>query len=174
MDIKKSVLLGAILAGSVTMSLSAFADGYVGASIGEAEHSVPSEGAGSIDLDSFSLEAGYSLSENLAVEATYEDLGSLSDGFTTLSLDGFTLAVAGELPLNESFSLTASLGYLFWDLTLENSFDEISGDGSDIFYSVGANYAATESVDLTLNLEFFDIESVIDVDVLSFGARFKF
>ncbi len=174
MDITKSALLGAVLAGSVTMSLSAFAGGYVGASIGEAEYSAPGVVAGSLDLDSFSLKAGYSLGENWAVEASYEDLGSISDGFTDLSLDGFTLALAGDLPLSESFSLTASVGYLFWDISMEDSSGEISGDGSDVFYSIGAAYAVTESVDLTLDFEFFDIESVIDIDALSFGARFKF
>ena len=174
MDIKKSALLGAVLAGSVTMSLSAFAGGYVGASIGEAEYTAPALADGSMELDSFSLEAGYYLNENWAVEVSYEDLGSISDGFTELSFDGYTLAIVGSLPLNDSFALTATVGTLFWNLGVEDAYDDVSADSSDMFYSVGAKYAANESIDLTLNFDFFDLESVIDVDTVSLGARFKF
>jgi hypothetical protein len=174
MSIKRNVLWGVVFAGSVTMSLSAFAGGYVGASIGEAEYTIPALDTGSLDLDSFSLEAGYSLSENFALEASYQDMGSISDGETELSMDGFALALVGTLPLNESFALTASLGSLFWDLSVSDSFDEISADGSDMFYSVGAKYTATEAVDLTLDFGFYDADSVINMDTLSFGVHFNF
>ena len=174
MNFNKSVLFGVILAGSAAMPFSVFAGGYIGASIGEAGYSAPAFGPGSIDLDSFSLEAGYSFSENFSLDVSYQDLGSLSDGETSLALDGFTLAVAGTLPLNDAFSLTASLGTFLWDIEAADLFNEASADGSDMFYSVGASYAATESVDLTLGFAFYDLESVIDIDTVSIGASYNF
>ena len=62
------------------MSLSALAGGFIGASIGEAEYSAPGVVAGSLDLDSFSLDAGYSFNENFSFDVSYQDLGSVSDG----------------------------------------------------------------------------------------------
>ena len=89
MNITKNVWLGVVLAGSVAMSVSASAGGYLSGSVGKSDLDIPGIGK----TNSYSVAAGYALNENFAVEASFQDFGSVKGDGASLSADGITLEV---------------------------------------------------------------------------------
>jgi len=173
MNITKNVWLGVVLAGSVAISVSASAGGYLSGSLGKSDLDLPGIGKAT----SYSVAAGYSINENFGVEAGFQDFGSISesDEYYRISADGITVALVGSIPVSEQLGLRVRLGFLSWDAKVDSD----SLDGSDMFYGVGGVYALSESFELTLNYDFYELdggedEGSLDVDTMSIGVKYSF
>ena len=142
----KKTYMGMAIASVLTLtSFSAFAEMsnyYISLTGGESEFdSGISSGPGYVvdETDTtWSINLGYEINENFAVEVGYRDLGEASITTTsnlsgsaygynvtinagsalTAEADGFTLGLVGKMPVAESFDLNATLGVFFWDAEL--------------------------------------------------------
>ncbi|MFY0991751.1 outer membrane beta-barrel protein [Halomonas sp. C05BenzN] len=175
---------------------------YLGAGIGHAKLDFDIEGfyrdlgfpnVSSDDTDvSYKLFAGYQFNPYFAVEAGYVDFGSFTasstatdfSGNAKLSVDGFTAALVGKLPIQSGFSVYGKLGMVAWDADLKESasFMGMSAsasygeDGTDPFYGIGAEYVV-DQIMMRAELERYDISEsgedfTIDMISASIGYRF--
>jgi OmpA-OmpF porin, OOP family len=140
------------------------------------------------------LFAGNRLSDTLAIEFGYIDLGEISADFSLVddgtstgdpisafvsernSVSGFSFAAVGELPFSETASLIGRIGVYVWESEYEfssedsdfGSFSESgSDDGNDIFYGVGLNVGWLE-----LFYDVYDIDGD-GVNFIGLSARFE-
>ncbi len=175
----------------VTSVLSAncfAAGGYFGGTLGKAE----------LDLDdfddarSFSFLAGYQANENLAIEFAYYSTGkseyrenSVSYSYEeSVEVRGPTISLMGVAPINDKFELYGRLGFWLWDADYSVSYSDedisfegsASEDGDSLFYGFGAQLSTSEHVKLSLEYTQYEAGDEVDVDIdnISFGARFFF
>ena len=185
----------AICIALVTLSSSAFAEGYVGLGVGQGKMSFPSisttylgypiTGAGDKTTDtSYKLYGGYNFTQNWGVEVGYNDFGNGYSVKGTISGTPYTIsdmkghswyvAGTGTLPLQNGFSLFAKLG------VAENHTDGgsacVSGNcgsvgsenHSSVLYGVGASYNFTKQ--WAARLEYEDFGKVTSDDVWGTGG----
>jgi len=104
--------------------------------------------------------------------------------------NSFMLGGVYSAPINNQFSLNAKAGLLFWDVdyiasasgTLTYDGTSYSGstsetflskDGEDLYYGIGAAYAASEDVDIRADYMRTEIDDA-DIDVISLAAVVNF
>lgn len=181
-----SIVLAGVLFGSI-FTANAVAD-YVGpgAYIGA--------GYGLIDVNDSDFEDddatkklyfGGKFGRYVGVEAGVHDYGEASSELASWELDGKTLAIVGFLPFNESFSLFAKAGNLWWDADVSVLGIDGDFDGSEVFGGVGAQFSFNKNFALRAEYERykveleddeigFDVDSDSKVNVASLGAQFNF
>lgn len=170
---------------SLFNSADALADGYLGASVGQAGVELD---AGDpvqplvFDEEDFAWKAyggfSFDLAElDLGIEAGYVDLGGPSadvlgsqvevdaDGFDAFAVLGVDLGPLGVF---------AKAGMIAWDASVTvDGFDAGSDDGTDPAYGIGARIGLG-SLDLRVEYEMFDIEDADDITLLSAGLVWRF
>ena len=107
--------------------------------------------------------------EYIGVEAAYIDFDEAGNDALTLDADGAALAAVFEAPLNETFSLYAKGGYLWWDSDASVSALNIRDDydGRETFWGGGVKIRLTDHLDLRVEYERFNFEiSRNEIDVL--------
>lgn len=159
---KKQVSLAGIILGAL-MPCAAFAEGiYIYGALGQAK-AEDTQSINAIDLDDTGSASrfgiGYSVTENLALEAGYAKAGkvtaTLNQNLTgtifgksatvnsgsgySLEGDGYTLGGKLSLPLNDDLSLTARGGLYFWEANYE-VFGAGTYDGQSLSGSVSGKY----------------------------------
>ena len=156
---------------------AATADTYIVGSKGEAEFELGGE------YDTYDIGLGFKLSDFVSLELSYENFDDESffegSDFIQTSLDGYNVELVGELPLNDSISLYASAGYLFWEFD-ERVRGASSGyravyDSSDMNFGAGLLLKIFEELDLKIgytDYEFDDIDS--SADNVSLGLKYTF
>ncbi len=135
---------------------------------------------------------GFDLGETFAIELAYADLGEASvsapiPGFeTTLTWEATAIsaALAGQLPLGETFALFGKAGMAYWDaeFTLETTFFGFplppvsdSGTGVDPLFGFGLAIMPGETFGFRLEFErYLSVAEDIDVDVASASVLFRF
>lgn len=148
----------------------------------------------------YKIQVGYQFTPNFAIEGGYIDLGAatykanVTDGFfdynakIEIEAKGWNIAGVGMLPLNDSFSLFAKLGFINADVesTIKFSSGGISAseseDSTDFkpTFGLGAAYAVTSQLALRVEFERYndlgdeDKTGEGDVDLLSGGIVYKF
>jgi len=175
----------AIISTLLLLPLAAHADGgfFMGASIGTADLNDDFDGL-AIDTDStaYRLTVGWRFNENFAIEGGYHNFGDFEQQIDingnpasiNLSADGFTLGIAGALPLSDKFSLTGRLGMFFWDGDAEiNNVSQATPEDSNLYFGAGANYALTERLALTGDWSRYDLEDTTS-SVFSVGFQYGF
>ena len=186
-------LTAALLASAFVFSASAHAAGaYVGANVGSAQHKLSIDGeSGKERKTAVKLYGGYTLNENLGVEAGYVRLGKVSDsetdGFNTASLDyrARALYVAGTatLPLSQEFSVFAKAGITAnrgkVTARLNGFSDSMSRSNTTAMFGIGAEYSFAKNMSVVAEYENFG--KVIDekdgntkAQMVSVGLRYKF
>ncbi len=138
------------------------------------------------DNDSaYKIFAGYSFTENWAVEGAYADLGEYSIGYTNgvtsgkakQEIDAVSLAMVGILPLTDSFNIFAKLGLYHSNIDVSATFGnvKIGDDDSDTdgLFGLGASYSITESVAIRAEWERY-MDSDADIDLMSAGLVYSF
>ena len=156
---------------------------YVGASIGSASLSEDFDGL-NIDTDSTSyrIVGGWRFNENFSIEGGYHDFGNFEQQIdmngtpatVSLSADGFTLGVAGTLPVSDKFSITGRLGMFFWDGNAEiNNVSQATPEDSNLYFGAGANYALTERFSFTGDWSRYDLDDA-QSNVFSAGFQYSF
>ncbi len=177
---------------------------YLGIGLGHAEldfdiesyyedvHGVPNVSADDSDT-AYKLFAGYQFNPNFAIEAGYVDFGEFSasssePGYSAkakLDVEGFTAALVGRLPIQGGFSMYGKLGMIAWDADLKEHEEilgftthdaDLSEDGSDPFYGVGAEYIVNQLV-MRAEYERYDISESgedFEIDLISGSLGYRF
>jgi OOP family OmpA-OmpF porin len=176
------------------LSAQAFAQPYVGFSVGQAdvgeELVVPAlvdPGARVDGKDgAFKLFGGYQFNRNFALEAAMVDLGDMTYSGTfagapvtggRVQNSGLNLSAVGVLPLGQSFVVFGKVGMFLWyseatDVT-GGAFFYSEEDGADLSVGLGASIALGQRVSLRAEWERFDMSNT-DVDLVTFGIAFRF
>ena len=150
---------------------------YLGASIGQSgvdiDEAVSTGGDDfSADATGFKVIAGWRFLDWLSIEGNYVDLGSGDDTVdgNRLEVDasGISLSAVGFLPIGP-VDLFARVGAINWDA----DFGEISDDGTDLTYGVGAQFRVW-GLSVRAEYEQFDIDDVDTVDLISLGVTWTF
>jgi len=142
----------------------------------------------------FKALAGYQISERIAVELGYTDLGVIASsidfagpvpvGFSSAVSDvhayageGVTLAARGILHDGEKLDVSAKVGAFFWDAEVDVAIDgappaRIDESGTDLHYGLGLHYDLDENWGLQLEVENYEIDSE-DILYVSIGATYR-
>lgn len=160
--------------------------GYLLASIGKATSEFRTSPSDAIQGDdtAFEIGVGFAFNEYLAVEASYQDFGE-PDGFAgcppdvlciaivpfarePVSVDGWSAALRGTVPITESLSAFGRLGFLAWDTSASNQ--GLNASGTDLLYAVGIATDISDRMSLQLSWE----QAEIDIETTKLGIRFRF
>ena len=172
--------LAAITLLGLPLALPAADNGfYLGGSIGQAGVSFD-EGFSGEDFDAdstgYKLIAGWRFLDWLAVEVDWVDLGTGDDRVVgdkvETSIDGVTGSVVGFLPVGP-VDLMARAGVYAWDGSIESGGLDLSDDGTDLTYGIGAQFRIW-SLSLRAEYERFDIDDADTVDLISLGVTYTF
>lgn len=148
------------------------AQGYIGGSIGQSDYEDEETDTG------FKIYGGYKVNQNFAIEGGYTDLGKISDGSASFSVDGLEIAAVGMLPVNPQFDVFGKVG-----LFLANTEASVAGlgsvddDSNDIFFGLGVAYQVNQQVSIRGTYDFYGVDFFgldIDIDLLAVGVDFKF
>ncbi len=156
---------------------------YAGGGIGSAELSEDFDGF-TIDTDStaFRIFGGWRFNDYFAVEGGYQDFGDFEQQIdvngtpvtASLSADGFTLGVAGSLPIGERFSVMGRFGMFYWDGNAEiNIVSQATPEDNNPYFGIGIGYAVSEKFLITGDLTRFELEDA-NSNVISLGFQFRF
>lgn len=178
---------------------------YVGLSFGSVDvDSKITKTAGSISLDDsdsgFKLYGGYKLSENVAIEGSYGDLGNFSltgiqgETFTldgeqlafladgTSVIDSTSLGVAGvfSLPVSHRLSPYVKLGLHRWEMQGNDHLRAFPGlgneSGTDMMYALGISLSFIDNLQLRGEYERIEVDSTYanHIDYASVGLSYSF
>lgn len=159
---------------------------YLLAGVGQANTEASFTSTDVIDGDdtAFEIGGGFAFNDNFSVELTYQDFGE-PRGFAgcppevfcvaivpfaieKVSVDGWTAAVRGALPVTDVFSVFGRLGVLAWDASARNP--GLNDSGTDLLYGGGVAVDIGNRFGLQLSYERADV----DIETVKLGARFKF
>jgi len=157
---------------------------YAGAGIGQA--TVKDDESGFDDSDmAFKVFGGYSFTENWAAEVAYFDGGSPSENFDfgpglsgklDAEVTGLNFSFVGSLPVSETFSVFAKLGYAAYDVKVRahaSGFSDSASDSSnDMSYGLGAAFGFGQ-FELRGEYEAVNVSGG-DFNVLSINGLFRF
>ncbi len=101
---------------------------------------------------------GGKFNKYLAVEGSMIDFGDYGGSGYKTSLDGYTLAVKGTIPVTEMVGLYAKGGMLFWETDYKVLGLSGSVDGTEPFVGVGASFSVSENVDINLEYVRYAVE----------------
>jgi opacity protein-like surface antigen len=151
---------------------SAYADSgfYIGGSVGNA--SITGEPSTNYEGD----DTGYKVFGGFkfviaAIEASYIDFGKPEDNNTTIELTGYSLAGLLNFGIGP-IDLFGKVGVFSWDSDLTTG-TSINEDGTDPLYGVGAGLTFG-SLSVRAEYEYFDVENVDQVDMISLGVALTF
>ena len=143
-------------------------------SVGEADYD------GIVDDTSITLAAAFPISESIALEVSYNDLGEVtaSEGGISMTLEAtsFDILIVGSTPLNEKVNAFGKVGFSRWELDASVTDGVItesgSVDGTDPTFAAGLEMTLNEQ--LSGNLQWQRIQAEldgedIDVDKISLG-----
>ncbi|MEX1033232.1 MAG: porin family protein [Cellvibrionaceae bacterium] len=153
------------------------------------------------DTTGLRLSGGYHLMDNLAIDLSYVNLGEFElnsrglaqvnavlagSGITVTDasseVDGYELALVGNFPLSNAFSLFGRIGNFFWDADLDIShtnnglggmFIPRDTDGADLSLGLGVEVKLGETVSLTAEYTQYTIEDG-DIHLLGAGVKARF
>jgi OOP family OmpA-OmpF porin len=202
MKMQKLTALALILAAGFPVSAFAAEAGtaYVGAALGQSSADYSSsqctQDVGytcSTDTTDTAVRVvvGYNIVPQVAVEASYIDLGKITLDFPGLGVSGdiksdaFTLELLGRLPLQGSaLSFYGHVGIFSSDTTISavgpGGAASDSQTSSDLTFGAGAEYALNSNIDARLDVSRFDSvgkgsgDSGANVDVVSIGLNYTF
>lgn len=136
------------------------------------------------DDTAYKFFAGYRLNRFLGFELAYINLGEPSGavvpGFNVdQSVDGFAPYIVGTFPLGKYFEVYGRLGYYFYDATLgtETELDgraEFDEESEDLVWGGGIGANIGEKLNVRLEYERFDLETVDDADAIWLTAAWRF
>ncbi len=133
------------------------------------------------------LIAGWQILPFLGIEGAYYDFGEYSGDFVDADAEGYSVALAGRLPLTSSLALFAKVGPLWWETDVDVGPFSDSFDGEELLFAAGVSMEVTENLDLRLSYDrvdwdldaddFGDVsanEFDADFDMISLGLKLEF
>lgn len=198
----KRVLAGSLIFAAGSLFNAAFAQGYIGASIGQSDFKIDCAGLTTCDTKDtgYKLFGGYMFTPNLGIEGGWVDLGKAKgtgdvdvdtgEGIIVvpataeLKSSGLFLAGIAAAPIG-SGSVFAKVGLsnLKSEVTVSalGASDSTSTRHTDVFYGIGAGYNFTKNFGMRVEWERFRIkysdgveEFKDNVDLLSIGVTYRF
>ena len=143
----------------------AWAQGYVGASIGESQ-------LGDFDDTAARIFGGYQFTPNFAMEGGYQDLGSVTASGHAATVTAFDFSFLGSWEMGNRFALLGRVGMYR---------SQTSGVGTNLgpVFGLGVSYQLTPSASFRLEWQRFDnlgtdTNPKLDIDVVSVGAVYRF
>lgn len=121
---------------------------------------------------------GFELTDWLALEAAYVELGDFEDSGFEVDNEGYTAAAIVGIPFNEHVTLFAKGGQLWWesDATGPAGFDE-RREGETPFWGAGLEIGFFQPLAIRIEYERFDLDDDnVDgaIDYASAGVQFGF
>lgn len=160
---------------------------YIGAGWGEYKFEFDSDAFDSDfddDQDVWRVYGGVQFNEALGLEIAYYDFDEGGDGGLASDLEGASLAAIFSAPLHDRFSLFAKVGWFWWEADIEETSPVIPGvpplsedfDGDDVFFGAGLNVGLTDSLEVRLEYDRFELDRDInpDLDMASISLQYKF
>lgn len=161
---------------------------YVGGSIGNADVSYDGELSDFSDIEidfddddiGYKVFAGVNLNLvellNLAVEASYVDFGEQEGSIANitgnkLEVDAWTAAALAGFDIGP-IGVFAKAGFASWDGDVTAGDDDLSEDGTDPLYGVGAKFQIG-SFAVRGEYEIYDLDD-IEIDYISAGVSYTF
>lgn len=160
--------------------------GYLFASYGETdvEFSVTPNDTIQGDDRSFELGFGFALGKHLALEGSYQNFGD-PDGFAgcppdmaciaivpfsrePVEIDGWAVALRGNLPLTDNLSGFIRLGLLAWDTSARTAV--LNDSDTDLLFGIGL--AADLGDRFGLQASFEQVE--LDIETVKVGVTYRF
>ncbi|BAJ03861.1 outer membrane beta-barrel protein [Shewanella violacea] len=154
----KKTLLAIALMSTFSYANAADVDNtwYVGAGLGQANYEAVNVTGDYLSDDSdlaWNALVGYQLNKYFAVEAGWQDLGTLDDAHMrtdngqNIEVDGFTLGLVGTLPLNEKWFLTGEAGAYQYHIAHQMTADHyVSATDTAAYFGAGVGYNITDSL----------------------------
>jgi OmpA-OmpF porin, OOP family len=167
------------LAAAATLALAPFAaqaqmqmqgKAFVELGIGQASYDVDIAD----DSDTtFNISAGWMFHPSVGAEIGYRDLGKISEAGAGVEVSGFQLGAVGRFAVTPRISIVPRLGLYLWEADGTGTLIGASDDGNDLYFGVGADFAATPQLTVGLHFVRFDA-SDSDVDVFELRAGYRF
>ena len=155
----------ALLVALLMMAGPAWAQGYVGAAIGQSW-------LGDFNDTASRVFGGYQFTPNFAMEGGYQDLGSVTASGHAATVTAFDFSFVGSWEMGNRFALLGRVGAYR---------SSTSGIGTNLgpVFGLGLSYELTRSASFRLEWQRFynlgtDINPKHDIDVLSVGALYRF
>ncbi|HEX5057441.1 MAG TPA: outer membrane beta-barrel protein [Gammaproteobacteria bacterium] len=158
-------------------SLPSFAGVYVGAGLGyfriEDQDFLDEDNDLKDDRAAWKLYGGLDLGDIFSLEVSHVEFGDIKDEPLQLEADGETIAALLGFPIGDS-RLYAKAGQLYWnaDATIANTVN-VSDDGNDTFYGIGARVGGDEGVGVKLEFEHYELGNA-DIDMPSISLNMEF
>lgn len=183
----KRLLLQTLVAAASAVSITTFAQGYIGGSFGQSDFKDECTGLSSCDTKDtgFKFFGGYMFNKNFGVEGMYADLGKASGSLAgvTAATEATSFGVygVGVVPI-EQFSLFGKVGLARTEIEASGSGFGVSVNlGSEtktaVAWGLGAGYEFTKNLGIRGEWERFRGEfrgAKGDVDLLSVGVKYTF
>lgn len=133
--------------------------------------------------NAFEIGAGFAFNRYFSVEGSYQNFGE-PDGFVgcpidvfciavvpfareDVKVDGWSAALRGAVPVTETLSIFARLGFLSWDTSARSA--ALDDSGTDLLYGVGIAADFNERFGIQLSFE----EADVDIETLKLGLRIR-
>ncbi|MEP0176324.1 MAG: porin family protein [Paraglaciecola sp.] len=126
------------------------------------------------DKDVFEGIVGYRFNQYIALEGSYINFGDYGTDIARANVDGYTAAIKGTLPINDTFALFVKAGQL-WSETDYNAL-EYSRTVNDESVFVGGGVAVNITSNFVLNATYSVYDTSLefdDVDDENFDTDFK-
>jgi len=166
-------LTGALLAAPATSFAGADSGFYIGGGVGDASVDV-----GDFDESdsAYKVFGGYNFGIvpliDLGIEASYVDFGNPSRGNADIEITALNVFGLAGLSFGP-FGVFAKAGMVDWDVDFSDGTTTGSDSGSDPAYGIGARFALG-SFAVRAEYELYDVDSDVDVEMLSVSAVFTF
>lgn len=189
-----ALISSATVFGAMSAAQAAEGTPYIGAGVVASQHEYKlsndsSGGDRKSDEWSGKIYGGYQFDKTWALEAGYTDFGKSDYAYRVNGMNGridsdahsFYLAAKASYPINEQFSLIGKLGAAYNKNEVNGTglASGFNGDGNrtNLYASVGGEYAINQKVALTLEYEHYgknDIDQGRKKGAVTFGARYNF
>ncbi len=165
-------------------SFGAFANGYIGFSMGRTsvKADLTSVGGGNLDetTNLSKFYAGYRLNKYVSLEAAYYNLAkatgqvdSVVSGSGAVDMKAGALYGVASVPLAKRLEAYVKAGAARWDAELVRDSTTASADGVDAFYGLGISYGFTKAFAVTADWEVIDSPNP-EFSTLSAGFKWEF
>jgi opacity protein-like surface antigen len=148
--------------------------GYAGAAFGQSDVDV----SGFDTASSWQLFGGVNLSQAIAVEAAYTNLGRFDvsgASNTHVDVDGVEFTFIGTIPLSNTVSVFGEAGLFIWDTEATLAGTKIaSNDGTNPTYGVGVKIGLMPSMRLQLEYQVYQDVSDGNIDTWYAGINVGF
>lgn len=136
------------------------------------------------DQNVWRLFGGVQLNKALGLELSIYNFDDARDRGLRSELEGASLAAIFAAPLHERFALFAKVGWFWWEADIKGTAVVIPGepplredfDGDDVFFGAGLKVGLTDSVDLRIEYDRFELDRDInpDLDMASISLQARF